>query len=890
MNRSLLNRNRFQIVSALGFSLAISFLSFRGIELGEYEDKAENETLVISQNWVGKTAVQVEEGVTKPWEMILKSANGYRELKSISDYGSVSIYLKLSEGVNKEHLLQTTRNLYLLNRHQFPSDIHFPKYRYESDRNTYFLLLQRVEGKEKSNFRDLEAKIKNNRYVVKFDFQKESETEILLDVHPMKLRENSFFSMSEILFSLRNHLFGIHLDTQRGIYFERDAPKQLDEWKNIPIQSKNQKRIPLHNIANLTVTNVQSNQSTRINGLSKESILIQTDGAFHLFLLENDVKRFLSIHSDWEIVFSNSEGTSEALIEFLVFYLLLDLFFLLYFGFYKKEYGFVFVSFVGFLFVGFSLCSISSLFSVPFGNSSFALLLFLKIYLPFFRNIRLLFTNKQTILFLVSSLIFLSLEWIPMVLLILFLELFFCIVVFGLVQDLFWIFLKPSYRSRLPNLTWPLISFERFFVQTKPNVLNLQLILSLFFFILTFAFSFVNVFQFVSLRSKQDTILSARLEFPTYLSKSEIKRITKQVEETILSRKWTQLLVVTEKNFRSDFYLKLTEFTNQESFQSLSTEMGYFHFLGEIDVSETNILRFTNLDPILLETSIHRILPWVRNQKRIQDVVLCFQPSVDGLRFQMDSSTRIPMRMGLDATIKETSLLLLPTIVGKMLWNDGLVDVKLQVLNSFTKDEFQRFPISIGNDTVVHTNGLRQYETIQNLSRIYHENREISMEILVKGKDIDWDSLEAGLRSLMRSDSTHYVERKQLNATSKQYSIIGFFVLLSFLVFRKNKILDYLTFVCSIFFVWSVQKHLFVTDYLQFALIVSVVTVFQRITFKKKRDTMFFLLPLLGGILFFYFYPWKGVNFFFETFFLFFFYVFTYRKMKTFLRKMKPIS
>lgn len=225
-----------------------------------------------------------------------------------------------------------------------------------------------------------------------------------------------------------------------------------------------------------------------------------------------------------------------------------------------------------------------------------------------------------------------------------------------------------------------------------------------------------------------------RLEFPTSISEQESLRITKQVENTILNRKLTDLLVVKQSSANADFYFRLNELGVSLGLVDLPTESGYFHILGESKIDSNRILRFSNADTEVLEKNIIPLIPWLRTFEGVSDVVLCFQPSTEGLELHSPGKFRSLFGNDIADSLRERSLDLQSAIVGRMLVEKKLTDIRFSVKQNKQVERYIEKPVKLTTGIPLFDKSISEYKNIKTPGRIYHKNGETSLEILVKGK------------------------------------------------------------------------------------------------------------------------------------------------------------
>ncbi|MCW7461944.1 AcrB/AcrD/AcrF family protein [Leptospira limi] len=869
MSFSFVARFSYQWILFFGSVILISLMTCREIVLSENRETFDQHTLVITQNWPGKTTNQVEESLTKPWEMILKSVSGYLELKSVSEFGSVSLHLKLSEGIQKEEFIQTIRNLYILNQNLFPKGVLFPRFIFDSGNDSNFILLRRISKNKVPSPDEFLRKIQNLTDVKKITYQPESETEIQIKVDHNRILNGVTPSLSEIYDSLRHHLDSVTYDPRQDQYFVNEYSVEPSDWEKVLILNQRNVYLPLGKIASTSITKVYGKNHTRINGSSFESILIFANNPFQLIQLSFLLHSILLEFPDWQIVFSSQEEFLDNIKVIFYFYLVIEVFYFLYFGILRRQWIsniihiFSFILFLVLLFFSFRCLKI------PIGYSGFVFLLLLKVILPFMNFRRIIVHKKQLFSASIIFLIAVYSQLVPISILNLVLIFLFALVLYPILSYLFFIFWRLVGKRNLSFRDMQIQKLNELILKKELTRFNTVSVLSLSILFLTFLYSLPALFNHVSSKPQLDNVKLARLEFPSYVAESERNRITRQVEESILQKQLTNLLVVTHKNVRSDFYMKFNEGVHSLQFKNLPSEMGYFHFLEEIDGFEPTILRFTNKDPKLLESSVLKIIPWIQIQKKVTEVILGFQPSTEGIEFKADANHLTQMSVDLDPTIRETNLLLQPNVVSKMLYSGKLVDVKLIADHSISKENFKKQPIVVGNGQIQYPESLRQYSTHQNLGKIFHKNAETSMEIFVKGENINWISIEDGIHTLLAKDETQLVERTETNDGTKKYRFI---FLLSFLMpffFRKKYRIDFLSFVFAFVILCKWQTQFFTRNYDQLCFI-PFLFVFFRMNSRKKIILPFYLtLPYIGLLFGSYFYPWKSGVYLFQSMFLF---------------------
>ncbi|MGJ4732803.1 efflux RND transporter permease subunit [Leptospira levettii] len=869
MNFSIAKRFPYQWVLFFGTVILVSLMTSREILISENKEIEHQHTLVISQNWPGKTTTQVEELLTKPWEMMLKSVSGYLELKSVSEFGNVTMHLKLNEGIGKEEIIRTIRNLYILNQDLFPKDVLFPRFMFDSGNDSNLILLRRISKTKSPPPAELLRKIQNVTGVKKISYQPESETEIQINLDHNFLLSGFSPSMTEIYKRLRHHLDSVSYDPGQNQYFLKEYPANPSEWKNVLLLAQGKTFLPLGKIASVSISNVHGKNHTRINGSSFESLVIFTNNAFQLIQLSFLLDSYLPEFPDWQFVFSSQEELIENIAFIFYFYLGIEGIYFLYFGIVKREWILCFIHTGTFLLFLIFLFFCLKCLGIPIGISGFVFLLLLKVQLPLISFRRMVVHKKQ--IFTGSLILILSLyfQLLPSSILNLLMIFLFALFFYPILLHLFLNLWKREGKQSFSLQELQIQKLNELVSKKEPGSFNTNTVLTFSLYFVTFLYSFPVLFDPVSSFPHLDNIQLAKLEFPSYVAESERIRITKQVEQSILQKQLTNLLVVTHKNTRSDFYMKWKEGIHSLHFKNLPSEMGYFHFLEGMDGFESTILRFTNMDPNSLEKSVLKMIPWIQVQKKVSDVILGFQPSTEGVEFQTDAYQLTKMGVGIDPSIRETNLILQPNVVSKMLYGGKLVDVKLNSNHTISKENFQKQPVAVGNGKILYPESLRHYSTHQNLGKIYHKNAETSMEIIVKGEGINWNLMEDGIQTLLAKDKTQLAERSKSDHGTIKYQFIFLLLFQIPFFFRKKYWIELLSFLFAFVILCKCQFQFFSRNYDQLCFIPFLFIMFRMNSYQKKIPPFYLSFPYVGLLIVTYFYPWKSGVYLFQSLFLF---------------------
>ncbi|PJZ82140.1 efflux RND transporter permease subunit [Leptospira meyeri] len=879
MRVNLIQICRFRILAIVLFFSLLSVMQLSYLLLGEESFLQSPESIQITIQWPGKTALQVEEGITKPWEQLLKGISGYKEIESISERGSSQIHLELEEGIKKDVIVSAIRNEYLLQRQRFPVDSLSPKIQVKKSEDQYIVILQKISKNSDRSHKGLESQIRNIAGVSSFVHHPGSEKEVVLEIQPDRIQSFEFPSLSVVYDAIRNYNFGFYYDLGEGLWFLKDFPLKPNDWLNFGIPSQSGEGLLVSSFGSVSLRDKKSHHGTRINGLQSETILINAENGTSLYHITRELNTLLYDHKDWILLYTSYQDFFYDLYRFFVLFFLLDLVLVLTPILFPKETKPILYNLLSFYTTSLLFLGVCSFFSFSIGRSTLFLFLVWKYFLVLFPVRKI---GKWTLSVLVSILIlwiFVFLNWIPKILGIFSLVHFYFLLFVPFLKTLFLSFSKKSLlplslsarRKKYPNK-------QRTMLRDQNSQKRSSLFLAVILLFISISFSLVSSLEFTPVTTSYGTVQIGRLEFPTSLPEQESIRITKQVENEILSRKITDLLILKQNPSSSVFYFRLNELGGINGFKDLPTESGYFHFLGEAEPNADRKIRFSNANTEILEKKIISILPWLRTKKEIEEVVLCFQPSTQG--WDIHSSTKYRNLLGFDLndSLRERSLDLQSSIVGKMILDKKITDIRFLVKPDKNLDRYPQKPTKMSSGIPVFTESFTNYQTINNQGRIYRKNGETSLEILVKGKFIDWEELEFKIRNFLENDIVQFSETVPKKESLPKYRPVFVLIISVLFLYRKKNNLFWL-FPCVCFlFLWRINVSLLGGDYFLFGTTILFLSFFllwiPRSSLHWNHLIPFFFLFSLS-----YFLPGDGGRFFMGGFLLISVFFLFYLKM-----------
>ncbi|MBM9547905.1 efflux RND transporter permease subunit [Leptospira sp. 201903074] len=887
MNQGWVRRFRYRILALVLFLALLSLFSLTNILLGEDLESEKNESVQITNQWPNKTALQVEDVITKPWEKILKLIAGYKQIESISEQGSSQIYLELEKGINSRELIQSIRNEYLLQRHRFPSDSFSPQIRSNEGENQYIFILQKIKRGPEKNRKSLEQKIRNIAGVSNFVHHSQTEEEVLLKIRPEGILHNQFPSVATIFSAIRSHTFGFRFERLNGIWFLKDFPMDPSGWAKLGIPSLFGESLQVSSVGSVSLNKRNLRQGTRINGLSSETMMIKAENAASLYHITNELSLVLSEYTDWILVYASHQDFFDDLFRFLILFFLLDVILFLsptFFGKKSKDIFNGFISFYSALLVFLGLCCN---LSYPIGRPILFSFILWKYFLVFFPTKRF---GKWLVYIFFSFCflwLFVFLNWLPRSFGTIFLTQIYFLLSVPFLKKLFQTFLPQLMPDlRLPFFKTFSLKLKNSLEEKKDSGKSILRFLFPLLLIVGILSSLVSSFKLYSLQPSYGTIQMGRLEFPTSIPEQESIRITKQVEDAILQRKLTDLLVVKQNPSSASFYYRLSELGIKSGLKNLPTESGYFHILGESEINSNRILRFSNANPEILEKTILNLIPWLRTKAGVEEVVLCFQPSTEGLEIHSSTVFRNLAGYHWENSLRERSLELQSAIVGKMLLNNKLTDVRLLLEQDKKLDRYPMKPTKMPSGTAIFSNGFMDYRQVKTPGRIFHKNGETSLEILVKGKEIQWNDLKLKIQEFLNQDVVKLSEISPPKDFYNKYRPFSLFVLVGLFLYRKKEKLNwFLKWVCFLF-LWKLHLSFFDNDFFLFGSL-AIFLLFLILCIPREFLDWKSQIPLMILLFLSYLLPGEGGRFFTAGFLLIFGFLFIYSKMFQQWKKIK---
>ncbi|MCW7493881.1 efflux RND transporter permease subunit [Leptospira sp. 2 VSF19] len=864
MNRNWIRFFRFRLLAIVLFFLLLSIFSIDRLVFAEEVPVSNNETLQITTLWPNKTALQIEENITKPWEQILKSVSGYKKIESISEVGSSLIHLELEGGFEKQSLIQTIRNEYLLQRQRFPEDSLFPKIKLGKLEGDYIIILQKIKEGPEKNRKELEQKIRNISGLESLIHYSHKETEMVVQVHSNWIHAKDSPSLSEIFTTIRNYHWGFGFDPLNHIWFQKDFPILPESFSKLEIPFRLGEGLKFSTLGKVTLEERELRHGTRINGLSSETMILKAENNIALYGLTSELKTLLNKYNDWILLYSSHQDLMNDWFRFFIIFFSVDfllVIFASYLGLEGTKLPIYFCAYYTSLLVFLGICV---LLVIPIGKVFLFLFILWKYLFAIFSLKRLGPWAKQSIYSFFIFILFIYLDWIPKIFGFILLSNVFFFIFISFLKILY----NPFIRIHCPK--FPLfvldlnISFFRKYWKgsNAPRSLFQIFLVSIFLFI-GFVFAIHSSVSLHPLRIPDGSIQMAKLEFPTSIPEQESLRITKQVEDTLLKRQITDLLVVKQNPSNADFYYRLNENGLEKGLNDLPTESGYFHTLSASEVSAGYIIRFSNADTQVLENYILPLVPWLRNFDGISEVVLCFQPSVEGLELMAPAMFRNLLRYGVADAVRERSLDLQSAIVGRMLINERLTDIRFTVEQSKDLDRYKEKGIKLPTGITLFDKSFSRYHEIKTPGRIYHKNGDTSLELLIKGNNIQWDELKSRINQLLSIGPVRLTEILPQKNSEMNYRPIFLFLWIFVFLFRKKSKIHWFLMINLFLLLWKMQTSLFSDEYLLFGTLSIALAVFLFWT----KDFLFRLgkiIPLIFLVLISYLFPGEGGKFFFE--------------------------
>ncbi|MCW7477183.1 efflux RND transporter permease subunit [Leptospira bandrabouensis] len=859
---------RFRLLATVLFFVLLSTLSIQRLVFAPEIPDLDDDGLQITTFWPNKTALQIEENITKPWEQILKSISGYKKIESISEIGSSLIHLELERGFEKQNLIQIIRNEYLLQRQRFPEDSHFPKIKFGKPDNHHIIILQNIrEGNEKSR-KELEQKIRNISGLESLTHYSHKESEMVVQLNSNWIHAKEFPSLSQIFTTIRNYHWGFGLDQSNQIWFQKDFPVQFTSFSQMEIPFRFGEGFKFTSLGKLSLEEKVLRHGTRINGLSSETMILKAESHISQYHLTRELETLLEEYTDWILLYSSHQEMMNDWFRFFIIFFSVDLFlviFVSYLGLEGIKLSVYFCAYYTSLLVFLGVCI---LFAIPIGKIFLFLLILWKYFFAIVSVRRVGVWVKQSFFsfFIFSILIYL--DWIPKVFGFILLSNLYFFLAITFLKKLF----TPFVSITFPQFYWSgldsiVFLIRKFWNQPDRSQSFSKFLLVSFFLFSSFLLAIYSAIFFHPLKIPDGTIQMAKLEFPTSIPEQESLRITKQVEDTILKKRITDLLVVKQNPSNAVFYYLLNEKGLEKGLHNLPTESGYFHTLSDSEVDTGFILRFSNADTQVLENNILPLVPWLRNFDGISEVVLCFQPSTEGLELHVPSTFGNILSYGITDVIRERSLDLQPAIVGRMLINKKLTDIRFLVDQNKNLERYQEKGVKLTKGITLFDKSFSQYKEIKTPGRIYHKNGDTSLEILIKGQNIKWDELKSKINLFLSNGPVKLSEISLQKKSEMKYRPIFLFFWIGLFLFRKKSKFHWFLILNLFLILWKIQTSFFSDEYLVFGTVCISLSVFHFLTIDLLKVT-YKMVPLLFLVFISYLFPGEGGKFLFEGLFL----------------------
>lgn len=864
MSRAWIRCFRYRLLAVAIFIVLVSVFCIDKLTFADEISPEISKTIQITVNWPNKTAIQVEEKITKPWEQILKSISGYKSIESISEVGSSLIRLELREGIEIQNVIQSIRNEYLLQRHRFPEDSLFPRIKLGRLENQYILILQNIRNDPTKNRKGLEQKIRNISGLESLVHYSHKEREILVQIYSDWIQTQEFPSLSQIFTTIRNFQWGFQLDESLGIWFPKDYPPNKESFSKLGLPSRLGEGIKFSSLGKVAFEERAVRHGTRINGASSETMILNAESATSLYHLTNELKPILAEYNDWILLYSSHQELVNEFIRFIIILISVDLVLIIFSSYLNLERFHLAVYFFSYYTSLLLFLSVCSIFAYPLGKMNFFLFIVWKYFFAFVSSKRISFWNKKVSYSLFIFFLFVYLDWIPKVFGLILLANFYFYISISFLNGLFGHFVRipfPQFKFRLFDTSF---YFLRKVLDQSKQSKSLFKVLGIFvFFAMGILFSFFSSISLYSLTIPNGSIQMARLEFPTSIPEQETLRITKQVEDVILERNVTDLLVVKQSATNADFYFRLNELGVSNGMRNLPSESGYFHVLGESIVNSGHILRFSNAETSILERNILPLVPWIRNFPGVTEVILCFQPSVDGLELQSNAKFGSFLNFGKEELVRERSLNLQSAIVGRMLIDKKLTDIRFLVKQNKEVENYSGKGVKLSNGITLFDKSVSHYKEIKTPGRIYHKNGDTSLELLVKGENIHWNELESKINKLLSEGPVRLSEISPQKKSEMKYRPIFLFISIFIYSFRKKSKLHSWMILILFLFLFRIQISIFGDEYLLFGATSITLVIFEI----WSRDYINYLkhcIPLIFLVLIAYLFPGEGGKFLFE--------------------------
>ncbi|MCZ8344071.1 MAG: efflux RND transporter permease subunit [Leptospira sp.] len=422
---------------------------------------------------------------------------------------------------------------------------------------------------------------------------------------------------------------------------------------------------------------------------------------------------------------------------------------------------------------------------------------------------------------------------------------------FSVVELTVFVFVKLLYVSFHFQFLAPFFAFYRKLLFSPIQEAD-TLFYKLVFIVL---FAIIGILEFFRLpyhpyeRAKQN---SAILDFPPGKNFSESNRITKQVEDEILSRGLTKSMTVQSESGQSKFYLELEPEVELSQFKDLPVEDGYFYFpQGGIDTEEYVIWFFHENLETLRNIAKETILTF-KQWGTFSEVLQMFKPPYISSVENWDEHFTSDLGIRHSDLMQNQKLKLTPPIFEKVSFKGKLTDVRMRIKPQKILD----VETNLQNDRI-HLDSLilRNKEWIPD--RIQRKNQSRALGIVARGVDINFNTLESFLKDIKNQRNIGFgIEKRIQNEKSRiAWESILCFLFVSVLILAVAKFTNLRMY--GIFFVVFGAFGL-LSLYIQISLselILGFVCCILGIAFlyTQAKTTKFNFLILQNSILFFVF-------------------------------------
>ncbi|MDF3821468.1 efflux RND transporter permease subunit [Leptospira sp. 96542] len=653
----------------------LGILAFNQVNYSPNRESEYNGVLV-KVDATGADAFKVEDLVTFPIEKSLSNLGEIEEIRSVSEVGKASIYLKFKGNIDFKVKAVEIREKLDLVAASFPREFHKPQIlKYDPTQKPVFIASFESDSLSLNDLRlYLENHVKPGLLSIEginlVEIAGGELEEIQVACDPLQL-EAYKISLLEIINRIQDFNKSISLGPVRS--GEKDSFKNLSlvaKYKDIfelqvtPLLVKeNGKAILLKDVCKISKKGRDDNLASRINGQEKVAIFVYGTNESSIVLLSQQIRRILdhSIRTDvsYKVHSDVSLNLFSRLRSFGIILVFLSIFFSV-----RIKSKFVKINIVSFL-----LSSIFTFFLIIFFVTFFkqrvtelSLLAFLIgqiiVYLllghceKWKEKIGLRFLISLTVVIFLFLFVY---TFVDQTIMKEFAEFYLVFVISVLAFNLFY---KNLHRLGGKNTLWKKIkindrfNLKRFYEKIdigsakKMKEAKKKYLSNPFLFPATILFlSVLGIYYFVTLDfsnkfENEGGEVSAALEFPAGSSFEYSNRITKDAENKFKQYPDVSEVISKVESERSYIVLKFNENIKIDKalLTSLKKKVGnldeaYLHFLIDLESPILNEYAFDLLGPSLetLESTVFTLAKDLKEYDGIEDVVLRFKPSREEL-------------------------------------------------------------------------------------------------------------------------------------------------------------------------------------------------------------------------------------------------------------------